>query len=275
MGKINLYELVFCKLTGGNRVHVFCAFICFNHFLYQIYVRCLFGVCSLCMGEDDVALCTLWAPTYLTYLDGSGLGFLTCENIFGRFISISLRGCMLKGLTTHREEGNGRHQFWFTTPPKVGPDVPYTFRLIVYEEIAWLMVNDHVLRTYENLHALYEYPASIRGVRPGILGNIFDGIQRLSKALDKDILWIFQPKKIGKLSTLNFRKLWVIIWTLSPCLCRSKLCQLYKLMFKPRTMEAIPLHSYIDAKGVADIFFSTDLWLLEHIDHYWVVKITY
>ncbi|PWA43835.1 V-type proton ATPase catalytic subunit A [Artemisia annua] len=84
-----------------------------------------------------------------------------------------------------REEGNGRHQFWFTTPPKVSPDVPYAFRLIVYEEIAWLMVNDHVLRTHE--------PLSVE------LGLEFweTSLMRPSKALDKDILWIFQPKKIG------------------------------------------------------------------------------
>jgi len=26
--------------------------------------------------------------------------------------------------------GNTTRQFWFTTPPEIGPDVPYTFGLI-------------------------------------------------------------------------------------------------------------------------------------------------
>ncbi|KAK4373901.1 hypothetical protein RND71_004578 [Anisodus tanguticus] len=74
----------------------------------------------------------------------------------------------------------------------------------VYEETAGLMVNDPVLRTHK--------PLSVE-LGPGILGNIFDGIQRPLKtiakrsgdvyiprgvsvpALDKDILWEFQPKK--------------------------------------------------------------------------------
>ncbi|XVE89291.1 hypothetical protein DITRI_Ditri19aG0190800 [Diplodiscus trichospermus] len=77
----------------------------------------------------------------------------------------------------------------------------------VYEETAGLMVNDPVLRTHK--------PLSVE-LGPGILGNIFDGIQRPLKtiakisgdvyiprgvsvpALDKDILWDFQPKKIGE-----------------------------------------------------------------------------
>lgn len=77
----------------------------------------------------------------------------------------------------------------------------------VYEETAGLMVNDPVLRTHK--------PLSVE-LGPGILGNIFDGIQRPLKtiakrsgdvyiprgvavpALDKDILWEFQPKKIGE-----------------------------------------------------------------------------
>ncbi|GJT39615.1 heme peroxidase [Tanacetum coccineum] len=76
----------------------------------------------------------------------------------------------------------------------------------VYEETAGLMVNDPVLRTHK--------PLSVE-LGPGILGNIFDGIQRPLKTiarisqdvyiprgvsvpvLDKDILWEFQPKKIG------------------------------------------------------------------------------
>ncbi|XP_039006007.1 V-type proton ATPase catalytic subunit A-like [Hibiscus syriacus] len=77
----------------------------------------------------------------------------------------------------------------------------------VYEETAGLMVNDPVLRTHK--------PLSVE-LGPGILGNIFDGIQRPLKtiakrsgdvyiprgvsvpALDKDALWDFQPKKIGE-----------------------------------------------------------------------------
>ncbi|KAL4271252.1 hypothetical protein GQ457_13G018740 [Hibiscus cannabinus] len=77
----------------------------------------------------------------------------------------------------------------------------------VYEETAGLMVNDPVLRTHK--------PLSVE-LGPGILGNIFDGIQRPLKtiakrsgdvyiprgvsvpALDKDVLWEFQPKKIGE-----------------------------------------------------------------------------
>ncbi|KAG6763300.1 hypothetical protein POTOM_030714 [Populus tomentosa] len=77
----------------------------------------------------------------------------------------------------------------------------------VYEETAGLMVNDPVLRTHK--------PLSVE-LGPGILGNIFDGIQRPLKtiarisgdvyiprgvsvpALDKDTLWEFQPKKIGE-----------------------------------------------------------------------------
>ncbi|KAG6400007.1 hypothetical protein SASPL_141495 [Salvia splendens] len=77
----------------------------------------------------------------------------------------------------------------------------------VYEETAGLMVNDPVLRTHK--------PLSVE-LGPGILGNIFDGIQRPLRtiaiksgdvyiprgvsvpALDKDTLWEFQPKKIGE-----------------------------------------------------------------------------
>ncbi|AQK60306.1 vacuolar proton pump3 [Zea mays] len=76
----------------------------------------------------------------------------------------------------------------------------------VYEETAGLMVNDPVLRTRK--------PLSVE-LGPGILGNIFDGIQRPLKtiaiksgdvyiprgvsvpALDKDVLWEFQPTKLG------------------------------------------------------------------------------
>nr|GMD29315.1 V-type proton ATPase catalytic subunit A [Ipomoea batatas] len=78
---------------------------------------------------------------------------------------------------------------------------------VVYEETTGLMVNDLVLRTRK--------PLSVE-LGPGILGNIFDGIKRPLKtipiksgdvyiprgvsfpALDKDILWEFQPKKIGE-----------------------------------------------------------------------------
>ncbi|XP_057968606.1 V-type proton ATPase catalytic subunit A [Malania oleifera] len=77
----------------------------------------------------------------------------------------------------------------------------------VYEETAGLMVNDPVLRTHK--------PLSVE-LGPGILGNIFDGIQRPLKtiairsgdvyiprgvsvpALDKDTLWEFQPKTLGE-----------------------------------------------------------------------------
>ncbi|KAK8489310.1 hypothetical protein V6N12_064001 [Hibiscus sabdariffa] len=77
----------------------------------------------------------------------------------------------------------------------------------VYEETAGLMVNDPVLQTHK--------PLSVE-LGPGMLGNIFDGIQRPLKtitkrsgdvyiprgvsvpALDKDTLWEFQPKKIGE-----------------------------------------------------------------------------
>lgn len=76
----------------------------------------------------------------------------------------------------------------------------------VYEETAGLMVNDPVLRTHK--------PLSVE-LGPGILGNIFDGIQRPLKAiaiksgdvyiprgvavpaLDKDTAWDFQPKKLS------------------------------------------------------------------------------
>lgn len=76
----------------------------------------------------------------------------------------------------------------------------------VYEETAGLMVNDPVLRTHK--------PLSVE-LGPGILGNIFDGIQRPLKAiarkcrdvyiprgvavpaLDKDASWEFEPKRIS------------------------------------------------------------------------------
>ncbi|KAM0904600.1 hypothetical protein ACQ4PT_017921 [Festuca glaucescens] len=76
----------------------------------------------------------------------------------------------------------------------------------VYEETAGLMVNDPVLRTKKPLSC---------ELGPGILGNIFDGIQRPLKtiaiksgdvyiprgvsvpALDKDQLWEFQPNQLG------------------------------------------------------------------------------
>uniref|UniRef100_A0A8R7VCX1 ATPase F1/V1/A1 complex alpha/beta subunit N-terminal domain-containing protein n=1 Tax=Triticum urartu TaxID=4572 RepID=A0A8R7VCX1_TRIUA len=76
----------------------------------------------------------------------------------------------------------------------------------VYEETAGLTVNDPVLRTKKPLSC---------ELGPGILGNIFDGIQRPLKtiaiksgdvyiprgvsvpALDKDQQWEFQPNKLG------------------------------------------------------------------------------
>ncbi|PVH47412.1 hypothetical protein PAHAL_4G055100 [Panicum hallii] len=84
----------------------------------------------------------------------------------------------------------------------------------VYEETAGLMVNDPVLRTRK--------PLSVE-LGPGILGNIFDGIQRPLKtiaiksgdvyiprgvsvpALDKDQLWEFQPKKLGNVLEMPSR----------------------------------------------------------------------
>ncbi|XP_028095428.1 uncharacterized protein LOC114295406 [Camellia sinensis] len=83
----------------------------------------------------------------------------------------------------------------------------HIYIILVYEETAGLTVNDPILRTHKPL--LVE-------LGPGILGNIFDGIQRPLKtiakrsgdvyiprgvsvpALDKDTLWEFQPKKIGE-----------------------------------------------------------------------------
>ncbi|XP_021805931.1 V-type proton ATPase catalytic subunit A [Prunus avium] len=91
----------------------------------------------------------------------------------------------------------------------------------VYEETAGLMVNDPVLRTRK--------PLSVE-LGPGILGNIFDGIQRPLKtiarisgdvyiprgvsvpALDKDILWEFQPKKIGEGDTLTGGDLYATVF---------------------------------------------------------------
>eukprot|EP00897_Mesotaenium_endlicherianum_P002492 jgi/Mesen1/2270/ME000154S01442 len=76
----------------------------------------------------------------------------------------------------------------------------------VYEETAGLTVNDPVLRTHK--------PLSVE-LGPGILSNIFDGIQRPLKAiakscndvyiprgvavpaLDKDVLWEFEPKPLN------------------------------------------------------------------------------
>ncbi|KAL6839171.1 hypothetical protein ACP4OV_031062 [Aristida adscensionis] len=84
-----------------------------------------------------------------------------------------------------------------------------TIQVAVYEEMAGLMVNDSVLRTRK--------PLSVE-LGPGILGNIFDGIQSFAAApktiaiksgdvyiprgvsvpaLDKDHIWEFQPKKLG------------------------------------------------------------------------------
>ncbi|KAL6909974.1 hypothetical protein ACP4OV_001232 [Aristida adscensionis] len=81
-----------------------------------------------------------------------------------------------------------------------------TIQVAVYEETAGLMVNDSVSRTRK--------PLSVE-LGPGILGNIFDGIQRPLKtiaiksgdvyiprgvsvpALDKDHIWEFQPKKLA------------------------------------------------------------------------------
>ncbi|KAI7985683.1 hypothetical protein LOK49_LG14G02287 [Camellia lanceoleosa] len=89
----------------------------------------------------------------------------------------------------------------------------------VYEETAGLTVNDPVLRTHK--------PLSVE-LGPGILGNIFDGIQRPLKtiakrsgdvyiprgvsvpALDKDTLWEFQPKKIGEGDLVTGGDLYVV-----------------------------------------------------------------
>ncbi|KAK3004336.1 hypothetical protein RJ639_018560 [Escallonia herrerae] len=91
----------------------------------------------------------------------------------------------------------------------------------VYEETAGLTVNDPVLRTHK--------PLSVE-LGPGILGNIFDGIQRPLKtiarrsgdvyiprgvsvpALDKDILWEFQPKKIGEGDILTGGDLYATVY---------------------------------------------------------------
>lgn len=61
----------------------------------------------------------------------------------------------------------------------------------VYEETAGLMVNDPVLRTHK--------PLSVE-LGPGILGNIFDGIQRPLKTIAKGLVMstslvvcLFQP----------------------------------------------------------------------------------
>lgn len=77
----------------------------------------------------------------------------------------------------------------------------------VYEETSGLTVNDPVLRTHK--------PLSVE-LGPGILSNIFDGIQRPLKAiaiksgnvyiprgvavpaLDKDTLWEFQPQNLSE-----------------------------------------------------------------------------
>ncbi|XP_062223940.1 V-type proton ATPase catalytic subunit A isoform X2 [Phragmites australis] len=91
----------------------------------------------------------------------------------------------------------------------------------VYEETAGLMVNDPVLRTRK--------PLSVE-LGPGILGNIFDGIQRPLKtiaiksgdvyiprgvsvpALDKDVLWEFQPKKLGVGDVITGGDLYAIVF---------------------------------------------------------------
>ncbi|XP_024526644.1 V-type proton ATPase catalytic subunit A [Selaginella moellendorffii] len=90
----------------------------------------------------------------------------------------------------------------------------------VYEETAGLTVNDPVLRTHN--------PLSVE-LGPGILSNIFDGIQRPLKsiaiksgdvyiprgvavpALDKDKLWEFSPKKIGVGSAITGGDLYAIV----------------------------------------------------------------
>ncbi|KAL0734462.1 hypothetical protein Bca4012_010672 [Brassica carinata] len=82
----------------------------------------------------------------------------------------------------------------------------------VYEETAGLTVNDPVLRTHK--------PLSVE-LGPGILGNIFDGIQRSLKtiakrsgdvyiprgvsvpALDKDCLWEFQSNEFVEGDTIT------------------------------------------------------------------------
>lgn len=46
--------------------------------------------------------------------------------------------------------GNTTRQFWFITPPKVGPDVPYTFGLIGSTKCFifshYIPLNSHILK---------------------------------------------------------------------------------------------------------------------------------
>ncbi|XVF57884.1 hypothetical protein PTKIN_Ptkin07bG0018300 [Pterospermum kingtungense] len=92
----------------------------------------------------------------------------------------------------------------------------------VYEETAGLMVNDPVLRT----HKVPSFSSA--GTRN--IGKIFYGIQRPLKtiakrsgdvyippgvsvpALDKDILWDFQPKKIGEGDLLTGGDLYAVFY---------------------------------------------------------------
>ncbi|XP_048617543.1 V-type proton ATPase catalytic subunit A-like isoform X2 [Brassica napus] len=91
----------------------------------------------------------------------------------------------------------------------------------VYEETAGLTVNDPVLRTHK--------PLSVE-LGPGILGNIFDGIQRPLKtiakrsgdvyiprgvsvpALDKDCLWEFQPNDFVEGDTITGGDLYATVF---------------------------------------------------------------
>ncbi|XP_058785417.1 V-type proton ATPase catalytic subunit A-like [Vicia villosa] len=132
---------------------------------------------------------------------------------------IILESCLCDAYTPAGEPipTNKRHKAAeIFSNPKVDGEIPWyvtqnmsncwLYAISVYEETAGLMVNDPVLRTHK--------PLSVE-LGPGILGNIFDGIQRPLKtiarisadvyiprgvsvpALDKDTLWEFQPKKIG------------------------------------------------------------------------------
>lgn len=68
----------------------------------------------------------------------------------------------------------------------------------VYEETAGLMVNDPVLRTRKPLSA---------ELGPGILENIFDGIQRPLKAIAKSCGDVYIPRGVS-VPALNREKLW-------------------------------------------------------------------
>lgn len=67
-----------------------------------------------------------------------------------------------------------------------------------YEDTSGLTVGDPVLRTKE--------PLSVE-LGPGILSNIFDGIQRPLETIAKDVKSIFVPKGV-ELPSLDHKKLW-------------------------------------------------------------------